>query len=728
MRKDGRGASIEPVEGVPKREGYCVATAIRASSPEQRRTVGRGRWAHRSFSALIFAIVVLLSAGLALLGAQGAFWAWPAIGLPILYIVGALLYRWESKRRLPGWVGEALEAVATFWPPIKWLATSDEIQAANEAFVNDFNLTLKEYGFKPLTQGEELAERVRPLKVSTLAQAWVKEYAPDSPGEDDSMPSVDALELLHRERSGGVTVSLWQARKDGLIHELAWLLLRNRRVPAADPVHPFTEADISALLIALRDFDIDLIAEELRAVNRLGRRLQRYAEFLQAGRQEPAREIDDITSLIAEHRGGLPAGPLTMFRLESPGETLKLMEAIEECDDPSVSAVHRGIFLAERDADAGALKGQVCAFLSQWSANGDTDPIRVLQAYLWEKDKREKNKCHADPITPDELNSEWQRWSDNAKEALGETAGGFEADRQQLVGRLEAGIWPTRRTARDSLDPYPPPPPIPAPEHEEIRDLDAYLITFDERRGSLAEVIDGLKKQNSIYRFGPYTRYTRLGIVPRGMPFHEFVEQFFADLDDALRRHRPGLDSLTSAELAMRFVADQPHSVVLKHDHQCEGPVKFAIIEPLRRCNHRGEVESTTQADPEDGELGEIERWPDRARHALVRYYPKSVASSRRVRFAYTSSCADEQESHVVQVLVEPRGQGSPLDQIEVTVNRIDLPHCRELRFGDPALGPVMRSPSIQNVWKTIEPDLEKDERPSVRAAFDRVAGLHGLP
>lgn len=45
-------------------------------------------------------------------------------------------------------------------------------------------------------------------------------------------------------------------------------------------MHPFSDADVRELLGALRDFDVDLIAEELRAVDRLGGRLQRYAEFL----------------------------------------------------------------------------------------------------------------------------------------------------------------------------------------------------------------------------------------------------------------------------------------------------------------------------------------------------------------------------------------------------------------------------------------------------------------
>lgn len=665
----------------------------------------------RLFSTLIFATAVLLFAAFAWLGAQGTSWAWAAVALSILYTAGALLYRWES--RLPRWMAQVIQVAATFWPPIKWLKTSDEVYAANKALVNDFNLTLAEYQLKPLEKerGEELAERARLLKVRTLAEAWTEQKAPNTPsGDGTARPGVDALELFCRERSGKVTVNLWQAQKGDLVHELAPLIRHNWRVSASDQ-YPFSDADVYTLLDSLRDFDIDLIAKELRAVSQLGGRLRRYAEFLRTGREESTRVVGDITSLVEEHGGESSTNTSALFGIESPAEILKLMEALEGCDDRALGAVHRGIFLAERDFDVGALKELACAVVAQWPANSNTDPILVLQAYLWEKDQRD-----GEAVTPDELDSNWRKWSDNAKRALeSKAAGSFDVDRNRLAYRLEAGTWPTRRGAH-SDNPYPPPPPITASGHEEIRDLDAYLITFDERSGSIAKVVDGLRQapdQRSIYRFGPYTRHTRLGIVPRGMPFHEFVERFFADLDDALRNYHPEPNGHpTSNYSALRFVAGQPHTIVLKHDHKCKGPVKFAIAEP-----------------PTTGRLGEVESWAERdSRHALVRYFPESVTKAKRTSFAYTSNCADRQESHTIHLLVESKGQKGQLDQIEVTVNRIDLAHCRELWFGDPALGPVMRSPSIYDVLTMIESELDGDERPSVEAAFERVAGGQHRP
>lgn len=687
------------------------------------KTNGRGLGWHRAFTALVLAVAILLSVFLGRLGAEGSLWAWIAFALPILYVIGALLYRWESKLLIPGWAGQAIELSAMVWPPIKWLATSDEVQAANEAFVNDFNLTLEEYGLPPLVQGRKLAQRGRPLTTHALAEQWREEQAAAS-SKGAVLPRVDTLVLLHRERSGEVTVNLAQARKEHLMEDLAGLVLRNRRrLHGPDPMHPYSEPEVLALLSALRDFDVDFIAEELRAVDRLGARLQRYADFLWKGREGEAPKVGDITSLIRRHGSELPSGRSTLFRLEDPATAMRLMEDIEKAGKLFLAAVHRGIFLSEQEIDAGALKEQACAVVSQWSEDGD--PIRVLQAYLWEKGRRAEA-----PISPDELDSKWRTWSDDAKAELEKNGpGDFAANRGRLAERLEAGIWPTRRSrdATDTSNPYPVAPPVSLPEHEEVRDPDAYLITFDERSGPLAKLIDGLKSrsdQKQIYRFGPYTRYTRLGVVPRGMPFHEFVERFLADLDGELRRYRSERGSPASGERALRFVAGRPHSIVLEHDDGCEGPVEFAITTPPRRCNRHGKFGRMTRTRPADGLLGEIEPWPGLdTRRALVRYFPSSVARPRTVCFEYTSRCGDKLESHSVQLLVQPKGQESPLDQVEVTVNRVDLAHCREAWFGDSRLDRVMRPPSIYDVWETIAPELEEDEWPSVKDAFDRVAG-----
>lgn len=666
------------------------------------------------FTGAVSLCVLVLTGILIWFLAQGASWAVAPIILTVIYGVGAVLFRLESTLRYPVWLAQAVGALAEFWPPIKWLRTSAEVQSLNEGFVDDFNRTLDEYLLEKFDQksSEELAGHLFPLSTRTLAVAWAKEH-PEAPEGEPAWPSADALELLHHERSGRITIHVWQARGERLLDELVPLVRRSPRLPAPDPIHPYTDGDVRTLLGALRDFNLELLGEELLIVNRIGGRLQRYAEFFAP---DGSKRVPEVTSLVADQElGELPAGPSTLFRLESPAETVRLMEAIEDCDDEAPRAVHRGIFLAERDIDAGPLKERACAVLLEPHADGGADPIRVLQAYLWEKDQREKGHRAADPITLGELDSHWEQWSREAQAKLG---AGFKADLNQLAERLEAGIWPTRRALPGTGVTYPLSQPTIVPGHEEVRDLDAYLITFDERHGPLGTLVDGLKKPGSIYRFGPYTRNTRLGIVPRGMPFHEFVDRLLADLDDALHHYGPGFGSDGSADGGRRrFAPGRPRSILLKHDHKCKGPVKFEISQPPGRCTGNGKV-----APPEaaDGQLGEIEPWPGRSDRALVRYFAEFVEKPRRVCFSVTSTCPHKTKTQTVPLLVGAKRGESRLDQIELTVNRVDLAHCRELWFGDPVLRPAMRAPSIYDVWREVEPELDRDEREPVKAAFER--------
>lgn len=596
------------------------------SRSEQHRAVKRNRLSHGLFVALVLGLVFLIAGAVGLVAALVAPWVWPLIGLPVLYFAGALLYAGQAKMRLPGWLTQSIEVSATIWPPIAWLATSEQVRAANGEVVESFSRTLREYELAPPSEelGEELAQLARPLRVRVLATEWTKERAAAGRSPDEIIPSVDALELLHRERRGESTFSLWQAEKeeDGFIRELTSVVRRGERLPKPAFRHLFDDADVEALLAALRDFDVELLADELRALNRLGRRLWRYAEFASNDPEEALGGTAGIAALVKKHGGALPTGRSTLFRLGGTTETLGLMEAIEDCDDPTFGVVHRGIFLAELDADPGALKDRVCAEALHLQGNhGEPDPIRVLQAYLWKKYRRETPKR----ISCEELDAQWTQWADDAKKKLeGIGAGLFDKDWLGLARRLEEGVWPIRRDPPEEVEPkkagseevlteaYPVPMANLAPEHDEVRDLDAYLITFDDRVGPIAEIVDELRSQDPGYRFGPYTRNTRLGIVPRGMAFHEFVEKLFSDLDGAL------------------------HS-----------------------------------------RYGESEDLKDK------------------------------------------------LDKLEVTVNRVDLAHCRELWFGRPNLAKALRAPSIDNVLAEIAPSLDAEELPPVEAAFARIAGHH---
>lgn len=56
----------------------------------------------------------------------------------------------------------------------------------------------------------------------------------------------------------------------------------------------------------------------------------------------------------------------------------------------------------------------------------------------------------------------------------------------------------------------------------------AYLITFDQTRGPLADLIDSLQQKHN---FKPYTRYSRIGKLRLGQGFESFYSEFEADLE-----------------------------------------------------------------------------------------------------------------------------------------------------------------------------------------------------
>ena len=66
----------------------------------------------------------------------------------------------------------------------------------------------------------------------------------------------------------------------------------------------------------------------------------------------------------------------------------------------------------------------------------------------------------------------------------------------------------------------------------------AYLITFDQTRGALADLIDSL---HPTYGFLPYTRYSRIGKLKSGKSFESFCREFEEDLGKLIRAaHDPG--------------------------------------------------------------------------------------------------------------------------------------------------------------------------------------------
>lgn len=654
-------------------------------------------------------------------------WVWGLVAAVVLNVVGVFLYRNEAK--LPGWLSRLLALAADKWPPISAWARVEDVRVANAALVNEFDLTLREYRLGRLSPkfSKDLSDRGRPLTIREIARR-VKE------ARLTGTFSLEALELLHRERSGYPTLSLWQSRKEAVAAELAPILHRSERMPDPGPAYRFTPEDVHELLRGLHDFDVDFVAAELRLLGDLSQRLQRYARFFRdQGLTEEEPPLPPLAKAVRDHDGlELPAGPQTLDRLERTETALRLLDLVDgSMQDDALRAVHRGIFFAERDFGAELLKEQ-CTVVSRWDKT-EADPVEILHAYLWKKDRR---GAAGAPVTLAELDGRWSRWNARARKSLDSGEGGFhefDEELNALRNRLDAGHWPIRRVDLRGKATFPPPVQLAVPKHDEVipkreeglrhdevppghdevRDLDAYLITFDERTGPVAELVDGLKTKRprgrQTYRFGPYTRNTRLGLLPPKVPFHEFVEQFFADLDRVLREYPD--PPYTKPAGALRVVEGRQRNIELRHDKPCED-----------EHGNKTEVDFDITKDPEEGWLGEIQRID--SQRVLVTYFPPSdLPEAMEVSFEYESRCGATKQERSVELFVEPRGRKQPLDQIEVTVNRIDLGHCRELWFGDEALGARVRPPSIDDVWDAIEGQLGPDETPLVRDLFDRIAG-----
>jgi hypothetical protein len=60
----------------------------------------------------------------------------------------------------------------------------------------------------------------------------------------------------------------------------------------------------------------------------------------------------------------------------------------------------------------------------------------------------------------------------------------------------------------------------------------AFLITFDQTRGPLADLIGLLKDK---YNLKPYTRYSRIGKLKPGQSFESFYREFETDLEELIK-------------------------------------------------------------------------------------------------------------------------------------------------------------------------------------------------
>ncbi len=657
-------------------------------------------------------------------------WAWYFVILPALYLLTSIGYRYEP--RLPAWASRGLALLAENLSTIAWLKRMLDVRDGNALLIRDLSHTLDEYSLGTIcdVSRRRLERRGHLLTIRALA----RKVAPELPESLDPR----CLELLHRERCGLPTMNLWQSHKDDIAELLAPILPRSERLPVQTATYRYEETDnVEMLLNALRDFEVDLVARELRELISLAGRRGRFVDFLDESGISVEEEVPDTGSLaksIAE-RNGLPADSATMFRLDDPHFAIEYMEQADtSTGGDGLRKIHLGVFLAERESDCDEQLDRLSRSTAPDASeqDGGPDPVEVLHAYLWEKQRR---AARGGLIRLNEVDAEWTDWEALAEEQLGSEAHTQEHGR--IRSQLATGCWPTIRDSEGRFETAQV-----MPSHDEVRELDTYLITFDERRGPVANLVDCLSKNNSIhrklkdiletlgiqfavegyelYRFGGFTKNTRLGIVPPGMPFHLFHETFFKDMELVLRnRERLFPNWLPERGSGVFDIEYGDHRTIELRDTR-KGPIEFRILpraEALPASERFRTSHGSLTGDPQNTSL-------NRAVATFVAD-PSSRENGGIVDDRFDYECISPggvARKQTALLRIHPRWP-KPIAQFEITLNRIDLEHCWELRFGDEELGGLARPPSIGDVWRDISNSLTPSEREKVRQAFNRVAG-----
>lgn len=672
------------------------------------------RWAGR-FAGALSAIVLF---GLfAWLGTRGSLEAWTLASLPAIYLLASVLYRYED--RLPGWLYRLLDIASEHIVTISWLKKKRDVFRDSILLVEDLETTLAEYGLtarpakRPGVVPDGLRNKVTGSgRVPTVR--WIsKQVAPQVD------PSIDrrVLELLHDERSGLPTLTAWPSVRRDHLDDVVRVLPSSDRLPPPTPSYRYvTAGEIRALVASLRDFDVGLLARELTSLSNLAGRAARMVDFYRRSKIA----VESVPKSLAAEAGrinGLPTSEATMFRIDDPQVALEVLKNLDgTTDGSSVPVVRLGVFLREHEPDSAGLLSHLCR-----QALAD-EPIGILHGYLWEKHAR---SAHAGDVALEEISGSWLDWEKAAERKLG--PGEHNTEHARLKSQLTEGRWPTFRDDRGRFH------TVEAVDHDEVREHDAYLITFDGS-GPIAMLIDCLMYPSrapklkelgvgggnlNMYRFGKYTKNTRLGILPEGMPFHEFHETFARDMALVLgNRKALFTDPWRPAAKVRHMKYGEVKSITLTAS--CPGPVTFRITQPPMSggklfTRHGRLTGPPQQVNDNQAVVTYVANAPE-AR--------KTSSATDSFDYEYTDT-KGRTTTETIELMIYSHGY-MDLEQFEITLDRIDLAHCRELRFSDPALGVHAKSPSICDVWEDIVGQLDSQEVRALKPVFDRAAGGSG--
>ncbi|GEM_PF-4467389 len=389
----------------------------------------------------------------------------------------------------------------------------------------------------------------------------------------------------------------------------AEILLEQGLMPNAWAAFPYTTADIARLLKHYDSYELDRLLGDMRRLRKIWALTSSYLAFLVKNRaldENFGYTVSDLLDSIEDPSAGLPGDIALPDRLDE--QNAAVLAALRQAgrygletslgnlpaeERESLNLIALGMFFTEERKDLQDLKFAVCKAASESDL-----ALQQHLAYLeYREDLRETTEL--DGLNFVSVKYIADRWAGTVEKRRQDLGPGFDKEIRTIRENLAEGNWWTRlpwvieevlkvigKQLEQEIEKFarvvanrPPVADVlrrifrglkleTIERFLEARTFTAYLLTFDGLEGSMANLIDCLSffkggkyradltrlgvrftyRDREKYIFKDYISHSRIGLIPMGMGFDKFSEEFEHDLAIAYE-NRAALD-LPKADIA----------------------------------------------------------------------------------------------------------------------------------------------------------------------------------
>lgn len=368
-------------------------------------------------------------------------------------------------------------------------------------------------------------------------------------------------------------------------------LLEQGLMPTAKAIFPYTKADLDRILRHYRKFELVCLVNDMRKLREIWILASNYLAFLVRNKALDDEFVFTVTDLIDSIEivsDGLPAEMRLPEKLDRKA-TLALnvlkqvgfrglrtsFGSMPASEQESLNLIALGIFFTEERKDLQDLRSAICQ-----EASRDELALYQYLAYLEYREDLRKDTT-LDGLNFVSVRYIAEHWKQTVERRSRELGSGFDKEIWVIRENLASGNWWSHlplvivkaleeireqtKAVSEKLEEITTKRPSMGQvlrrifnslkletieRFIEARTVTAYLLTFDGLEGSMANLIDCLSffkgqkyracltrlgvcftyRDREKYIFKDYIKQCRIGLIPQGMRFDEFVKQFEHDL------------------------------------------------------------------------------------------------------------------------------------------------------------------------------------------------------